>query len=161
MKIQFTKRKDGGAVLRCVRADGSATWQRQDDQRAAFFPLHDLTHYAVETELGFAHGFYGLIAAGWDIANTTGKGSRGPLPDEATEVEYIVGALGAERAGDPACPAAEFNALAGAFAKSKGRPEPRVLTEADLTRVRKRIDELFARWRDLPAGEMLELSFDR
>ena len=161
MKIQFTKRKDGGAVVRCVRADGSATWQRQDDQRAAFFPLHDLTHYAVETELGFAHGFYGLIAAGWDIANTTGKGSRGPLPDEATEVEYIVGALGAERAGDPACPAAEFNALAGAFAKSKGIPAPGALTEADLTRVRKRIDELFARWRDLPAGETLELSFDQ
>src|SRR5205085_4407492 len=161
LKIQFTKRKDGGAVVRCVRADGSATWQRQDDQRAAFFPLHDLTHYAVETELGYARGFYGLIASGWDIADTTGKGARGPLPEEAIEVEYIVGALGAERAGDPACPAEQFNALAATFARSKGRPKPRVLTEADLTRVRKRIDELFARWRDLPAGEMLELSFDR
>ena len=78
MKVQFTKRKDGGAVVRCVRADGSATWQRQDDQRAAFFPLHDLTHYAVETELGYGRGFYGLIASGWDIADTTGKGPRGP-----------------------------------------------------------------------------------
>ena len=161
MKIQFTKRKDGRALLRFIRADGSATWQRQDNQRAAFFPLHDLTHYAVETELGFAHGFYGLIAAGWDIADTTGKGSRGPLPEGAIEVEYIVGALGAERAGDPACPAEQFNALAATFAKTKGRPEPRVLTEADLTRVRNRIDELFARWRELPADATLELRFDR
>ena len=159
LKIQFTKRKDGGALLRCIRADGSATWQRQDDQRAAFFPLHDLTHYAVETELKFARGFYGLIAAGWDIEQTTGKGARGPLPDEAIEVEYIVGALGAERAGDPACPAEEFNALAAAFAKTRGRPEPRALTEVELTRVRNRIDELSAQWRELAAGATLELAF--
>ncbi|HXM32113.1 MAG TPA: hypothetical protein VN921_00550 [Chthoniobacterales bacterium] len=161
MKIQFTKRKDGGALLRCIRADGSATWQRQDDERAAFFPLHDLTHYAVESELGFARGFYGLIAAGWDIIDTTGKGASGPLPDEAIEVEYIVGALGAERAGDPAIRAEEFNHLAAAFAKTRSRPEPRPLTDADLTTVRKRIEGLSARWRDLPAGETLELSFDQ
>jgi hypothetical protein len=160
LKIQFTKRKDGGALLRCIRADGSATWQRQDDRRAAFFPLHDLTHYAVEIELKFARGFYGLIAAGWDIEQTTGKGARGPLPDEAIEVEYIVGALGAERAGDPACPAEEFNALAAAFAKTRGRPEPRALTEVELTRVRNRIDELSARWRELAAGATLELPFE-
>jgi hypothetical protein len=158
--IQFTKRKDGGALLRCVRADGSATWQRQDDNRAAFFPLHDLTHYAVESELGFARGFYGLIAEGWDIADTTGKGTRGPLPDETIEVEYIVGALSAERAGDPACTAEEFNGLAAAFAKTRKLLEPRRLTDADLTRIRSRIDELFARWRALPQGETLELSFD-
>ena len=65
--IHFTKRTDGGALLKCVRADGSTTWQRQDEKNAAFFPLHDLTHYAVETELGFRRGFYGLIAEGWDI----------------------------------------------------------------------------------------------
>jgi hypothetical protein len=157
--IQFTKRKDGRSLLRCVRADGSTTWQRQDDERAAFFPLHDLTHYAVETGLGFNHGFYGLIANGWDIADTTGKGARGPLPDEAIEVEYIVGSLGAERAGDSACGAEEFNGLAAAFAKTRGLPEPRQLTDADLTKVRSSIDELCAQWRDLASGTTLELAF--
>jgi hypothetical protein len=160
LKIQFTKRKDGGAQLRCVRVDGSATWQRQDDNRAAFFPLHDLIHYAVESELGFSRGFYGLIADGWDIADTTGKGTRGPLPDEATEVEYIVGAFGAERSSNSACTAEEFNSLAAAFAKTRNLREPRRLTDTDLTRVRSRIDELFARWRALPQGETLDLSFD-
>lgn len=159
MIIQFTKRKDGGALLRCVRADGSSTWQRQDDNRAAFFPLHDLIHYAAESELGFSRGFYGLLAVGWDIADTTGKGARGPLPEEATEVEYIVGALGAERSGGSVCTAEEFNHLAAAFAKTRHLPEPRRLTDADLTRVRSRIDELFARWRALGAGETLELVF--
>src|SRR5947207_10613282 len=63
--IEFAKRKDGNTVLRCIRDDGSTSWQRVDDNQAAFFPLHDLTHYAVETELGFGQGFYGLIADGW------------------------------------------------------------------------------------------------
>ena len=61
--LQFTKRKNGGALLRCIRADGSSTWQRHAGNRAAFFPLHDLTHYAVETELGFVRGFTLLLKA--------------------------------------------------------------------------------------------------
>jgi hypothetical protein len=157
--LQFTKRTDGGALLKCVRADGSATWQRQEGNRAAFFPLHDLAHYAVETELGFARGFYGLIAEGWEIADTTGKGARGPIPNEAIEVEYIVGSLGAERAGDDACTAQEFNQLAAAFAATRGLPKPRELTGEQLARLRPRINELGARWRDLPAGGTLELPF--
>jgi hypothetical protein len=157
--LQFTKRKDGGVLLRCIRADGSATWQRQDDNRAAFFPWHDLTHYAVETELGFGRGFYGLIADGWEIADTTGKGARGPLPEATIEVEYIVGSLGAERAGGSACTAEEFNDFASAFAKTRGRPEPRRLTDPELTRIRSRIDELFTLWRALPGGATLELTF--
>ena len=79
-------------MLRCVREDGSTTWQRNDDQHAGFFPLHDLTHYAVESELGFTQGFFGLIAHGWNIEETTGKTARGALPNEALEVEYLVAA---------------------------------------------------------------------
>jgi len=159
LNIQFTKRTDGSALLRCVRDDGSATWQKQQGNHATFFPLHDLTHYAVETELGFSHGFYGLIAAGWEIADTTGKGAQGPLPDEAIEAEYIVGSLGAERAGDSAGTAAEFNELAAAFAKTRGRPDPRPLTDGQLAKIRSRMADLFARWNDLPPGGTLELRF--
>jgi hypothetical protein len=161
LAIELTKRSDGSALLRCLRRDGSVTWQRQDEDRALFFPVHDLTHYAVETELGFGAGFYGLIAAGWDIAETTGKGARGPLPEEAIAVEYIVGSFGAERVGDPPCTAEQFNQQARAFAQTRSLPEPRPLTDAELNRVRKRIDELSARWRDLPAGETLTLPFER
>jgi hypothetical protein len=159
VKIQFTKRTDGAAVLKCVRTDDSATWQRQDDQYAAFFPLHDLTHYAVETELGFQRGFYGLIAEGWDIAETTGKTGRGSLPDEAIEVEYLVAAFSAERAGGAAATAHEFNQLAATFASAKGMPSPRQLTEDDLAKVRARFEELAMKWRMLPRGATLELDF--
>jgi hypothetical protein len=157
--LQFTKRTDGGALLKCIRADGSATWQRQDDKYAGFFPLHDLTHYAVETELGFRRGFYGLIAEGWDIADTTGKTSRGALPSETLEVEYLVSAFSAERAGGAATAAEEFNQLAATFAIAKGMPTPRSLTDPDLVKVRARFDELAMKWRALPRGATLELNF--
>jgi hypothetical protein len=159
LKIQFTKRTDGGALLKCIRADGSATWQRQDDKYAAFFPLHDLTHYAVENELGFRRGFYGLIAQGWNIDETTGKSPRGALPNEALEVEYLVSAFSAERAGGAAASAADFNHLAATFADAKRMPAPRQLLEDDLARVRTRFDELAVSWRALAAGETLELVF--
>jgi hypothetical protein len=157
--IEFAKRKDGNTVLRCVRDDGSSTWQRNENQHALFFPVHDLTHYAVETELEFRNGFYGLIAEGWDIAETTGKTPRGALPNEALEVEYLVSAFSAERmSGNPAT-ADEFNQLAATFAESKGMPAPRKLSNDELSRVRSRFDELAERWRCLPPGGILGLEF--
>jgi hypothetical protein len=137
------------------------TWQKQQGNHAAFFPFHDLTHYAVETELNFSRGFYGLIAAGWEIDETTGKTARGPLPDEAIEVEYLVSALSAERAGAAVSTAEEFNQLARTFAGAKGLSQPQSLTEADLARVRSRMDKLHLRWRALTPGDTLELAFPR
>ena len=112
MRVQITKKADGSGVLRCVRADGSVTWQKQTDRHAAFFSLHDLTHFAVETTLGYRRGFFGLIAEGWDIEDTTGKGARGPLPPEAGEAEQIVGIFSAERAGGVIWTVDEFNEFA-------------------------------------------------
>jgi hypothetical protein len=122
--IEFAKQKDGSAVLRCLRSDGSVTWQKQQGEHAAFFPLHDLTHYAVETELGFRRGLYGLIAEGWNIADTTGETGRGELPNETLAVEYLVSAFSAERASGAAPTAAEFNEHPATFARAKRNPQP-------------------------------------
>jgi hypothetical protein len=157
--IEFAKQKDGSAVLRCTRGDGSVSWQKQEGKHAAFFPLHDLTHYAVETELGFRRGFYGLIAEGWEIAETTGKTARGPLPNETLEVEYLVSAFSAERAGGTATTATEFNDLAATFARANEMPEPRKLSDEELGRVRSRFDDLAMRWRSLAPGSTLEFAF--
>ena len=159
--IQLTKRTDGGALLRCARADGSATWQKQHGRQAAFFPLHDLTHYAVETELAFRNGFYGLIAQGWEIDETTGKSARGQLPNEAIIVEHLVGQLDLERTTGVTWSAAELNMNAAEYFSRNDRPAPsRALTDADLLRVRERLRDLYARWHALRPGETLELPFD-
>ncbi len=146
--IQIKKKSDGSAALACRRADGSVTWQRQEGKQARFFPLHDLTHYAVETILGQARGFYGLVAAGWDLTDFGTPWPRGPLPIEALAMEQIVGLFDQERAAGVEWSAAEFNAhLRGAC----------IVTDEDLRRIRERRRELFARWAALPAGETLEL----
>ena len=162
LRVRFTKRAGGGVVLRCVRADGSATWQRQDGPRALFFPFHDLTHFAVETTLGFRQGFYGLLADGWDIGDTGGKGARGALPPETVLVEHLVGLLDAERVGGAApMSAAELNAQVEQLtAAGRIRVSP-AFTDAQLGAVRSRVGSLHDAWASLAAGATLELSFDR
>ena len=157
LRIQITKRADGVGLLRCVRADGSATWQKQTNRHAPFFALHDLTHFAVESTLGFQRGFFGLIAEGWEMDDTTGKGARGPLPEEAAEVEFIVGSLDRERASAAIWTADEFNEFASIHAASSGRRAPRLLSDEELARVRKRRAELFSQWHALQPGETIEL----
>ncbi len=147
LRIQITKRKDGGGVLRCTRADGSVTWQKQTDRHAAFFALHDLTHFAVESALGYRRGFYGLIAEGWDIDDTTGKGKRGKLPEEAVTVEHLVGVFDMERGSGVLITAEDL--------KQHSRP----LTDEEIVRVRTLRGELMSRWFELEPGGALELTF--
>jgi len=150
LTVQITKRKGGGSVLRCVRKDGSSTWQKQD-RHAAFFAIHDLTHFAVESVLGFRNGFFGLIAQGWDIDDTTGKGARGRLPEEAGQVEQLVGLMGAERASGEIMTAEDLTRFATL---------PSALTEDQARRVRERCGELFWQWNALPPGQTLELRWE-
>jgi hypothetical protein len=148
LQIEIVKRPDGVGVLRCTRKDGSTTWQKQA-RHAAHFALHDLTHYAVETALGYQRGFFGLIAEGWEIEDTTGNGARGDIPPEALEVERIVGLFDAERASRELWSIDYFN-----------RVVPRKLTESEVQSVRVLRAELFERWSQVLPGEALKLTFE-
>src|SRR5262245_44401892 len=161
LRVRFTKRADGAVVLQCVRKDGSATWQRHDKQ-AVFFSFHDLSHFAVETILGFSRGFYGLLADGWDIRDTTGKGTRGRLPPEAIFVEHVVGLLERERAGGAMqLSAVEFNAQMEQLLATDHLQAGRTFSDPELAAVRQRIEMLHGEWAVIPPGSTLELSFDR
>ena len=160
MMIRLTKRRDGSTVLRCDRADGTATWQRQNVRLASVFPSHDITHYVVETELGFRSGFFGLVADGWDINDTSGKGLRGPLPTEAVIVEQIVGLFDVQRTLGVEWTADEVNEHARKYVSGRGGPEMRPLTGEEIARVRERVQELVERWKKLTPDETLELPFN-
>ncbi len=147
MKIEIVKQADGSGVLRCTREDGTVAWQKQS-KHAAHFALHALTHYAVEAVFGFQHGFFGLLAAGWEVEDTTGKGARGRLPSEAVEVERIVGLFDTERGSGTLWTVEEFNAFA-----------PRELTIEQIQDVRRLRSKLFAQWLAVQPGEKLELDF--
>lgn len=155
--IRIKKGTDGRTALSCTRADGTTTWQRQEGAQATFFPKHDLTHYAVETALSQREGFYGLIAAGWNFSDFGSPWPRGRLPLEASISEMIVGFFDLERRIGERATADELNQNLAEYCAENGLPPPRQLTENDLTRVRERREEMFAKWDAVRPGDALEI----
>lgn len=158
--IRIKKGTDGRTALSCTRADGTTTWQRQEGGQAAFFPRHDLTHYAVEATLRRADGFYGLVAVGWDLPDFGTPWPRGKLPPGANISEMIVGFFDLERSTGERRTAGDLNQMLSEYCKQNGLPQEQPLTEDDIARVRAMRAELFARWDSVEPGEALEVMFE-
>jgi len=160
--IRIKKKSDGSAALTCARADGTVTWQRQDGQQGAFFPLHDLTHYAVERVLDLPRAFYGLLAEGWDLSDFGKPWPKGPLPEDALVAELIVGFFDVERATGFLATADEFNEKLRAWHADNGRPLPDFrMSDAQLARIREERAKVFELWKALSPGDTLEIPFER
>ena len=155
MQIRFQKGEGGAGTLRCLRSDGTETWTTLK----SITPHHDLTHYAVETTLGYQWAFYGLIAQGWNIEDFTTRlanGSFRATPDEALQAENLVILLQGEYVSgreqeDPA-------ALAGASCGAHNVPGPIVSAE-QLAEIRANIRSCCGQWERLTSGEILDLPF--
>ena len=160
LRIRIKKHADGSGALTAVRPDGSVTWQRQKTTVSAFFALHDLTHYAVESVLGYSQAFYELLASGWDISDFGKPWARGPLPRQAGDAELIVGFLDTERASGERMSAEEFNGKAKLYFETHKIPGDLNLTDEHLINIRKRRTELFEQWAAIAPGGTLELEFD-
>jgi hypothetical protein len=159
LTVRFKKNADGTSALTCVRPDGSTTWHSPKGAQGRFFALHDLTHFAVESTLRIAKGFYGIVASGWDISEFGAPERRGQLPPEAGWVEVIVGFLDMERASGETFDAAECNEKVRLYYEANGGAPVRDLTDADLNAIRDARRDLFARWAAVAPGETLELEF--
>jgi hypothetical protein len=101
-----------------------------------------------------------LIAEGWDFTDFGVPWPRGPIPADADPSELIVGLLDSERTAGVEWTTDEFNAHAAQFFQTHGVPSPVNVTGPQLTRIRERMADLFARWDAVPPGEAMELSFD-
>ena len=134
LTIKFSKRRDGSIISRFERADGTATWQRKEGAQANFFAAHDLTHYALETTLGYRRGFYGLVAEGWDLSDFGTPWPRGPLPADAEPAELIAGLLDGERAAGERSSAAEFNEKIAMYYASQTAVSGRLTTSRNHSR---------------------------
>jgi hypothetical protein len=152
MMIQLRKGRDGPATLACVRADGSRTWSKVHP----FFPVHDLTHCAVESVLGFREAFFGLVASGWALDDFA---PRVPLPREARLAECIVGVFDLERAQPAPYSAAQFNEMVSASLQGQGLGTFRHITDPELTRVRELRSRWSRSWAALELGGTLEIPF--
>ena len=158
--IRIKKAADGRTALSCTRPDGTTTWQRLQGGRAAFFPRHDLTHYAVETVLRFHSGFFGLVAQGWDLSDFGTPWPRGPLPPEGNLVEMIVSFFDRERATGLIENAEQLRAQLASYSGEETTIPIPSITDDDLLRVRERRAELFERWNAVVPGGTLEVIFD-
>jgi hypothetical protein len=161
LSIRLTRRGDGSVLLELRRADGTTTWQKRSGPAAEFFAVHDLTHYAVETELGFRRAFYGLVAEGWDLSDFGTPWPRGPMPADALPAEVIVGCFDAARAAREPLTADACNASAASYFQNAGLSPPAVLTDDAIARVRDRLAELVWQWQSLPPRGTMELAFIR
>jgi hypothetical protein len=156
--VRIKKKTNGEAALTCQRADGSVTWQRQEGQLARFFPLHDLTHFAVESVLGFDAAFFGLISTGWDISDFTRAGKR--ITEQARLAELIVGFFDLEHRTGHLGDAAEFASKTATFYEEHKLPPTSFrMTDEQILAIRAKCATLFAAWRAVPPGETLELQF--
>ncbi|MGH7647428.1 MAG: hypothetical protein ACREND_04885 [Gemmatimonadaceae bacterium] len=163
--IRIKRAADGSAALTCVRADGSVTWQRQLGPLGAFFPTHDLTHYVVETTLGYRQGFYGLIADGWEITDFADQETKHDIPREAREAELVVGVFEMEhRMGADWSPAEirdQGERYAASTRPARNRLALPALSDEVIARVRATRAALFEKWAATAPGDTLELPFSR
>ena len=158
--VRIKKGTDGRTALSCVRPDGTVTWQRQEGGQAAFFPRHDLTHLAVESVLGHRHGFYGLVADGWNLSDFGTPWPRGPIPLEANLSEITVGFFDRERGSGIIGQAGELNQHLTQYCAENALPNPPHYSEDDLLRVRQKRGELFSKWDAVKPGDTLEVEFE-
>ncbi len=152
LQIELKKVSAERSALTCRRPDGTATWLRVP----SFFPLHDLTHFAVESELGLREGFFGLIAAGWNLEDFTQAGVAARLPVEGLLAENLVGNI--ERLDDDLSET-EFSAALTDSLTAQGLPPYRRVAAVELARIRAQRAALIVQWRALPVGETLRLAF--
>lgn len=178
VQILFAKAKDPSSkdVLTCVREDGSRTWSRLH----AAFPIHDMTHYAVESEMRAKDGFFGLIAQGWDIGDFGIPEKRARMPLEALWVEHVVGIVWREfvtreisdYANFAAAISATLTALRESIKQNSQRQGPRAeyseqersilekgIPPESRTNIMRRMGELAATWAQTPPGSHVELTF--
>jgi hypothetical protein len=167
VSLRLKKGRDGPSALAIIRPDGSAAVQRVPDA----FPVHDLTHYSVESVLQLRQSFLTLMGNGWEFGDFGAPWPRGSLPAEAAWTEEVVGLFWQERWPNGIFRTLEeLNQAVGVIAgklretrTSHGAADPalleRRLTEPEVEEVRRLLGALIARWHALEAGETLVLLF--
>ena len=160
MLIQFTKGNAKPSTLKCIRSDGSSTWTKI--QPAIEF--HDLAHYVVETELGFAKAFYGLVASGYNIEDFELPREQRPeallpanLPAEALQTEHIVNLLQVHL--NHTDKEMDFMETLRNILKEHEIEFPKKLDARSLQSIQLRLNGLLLSWKQLEPGDSLQLNF--
>jgi hypothetical protein len=156
MRVQFKKAADGRHVLSCERTDGTKTWMHVQPA----IVTHDFVHFALEATLGLTHGFWGLIARGWNLTAFMEAGATKMLPEEAAWAEFAVAAIWRDSWGQPPLDADGVIEELAVRTEMHGWKVKRSITPDELAQIRARIAELNGRWIAVEPGDTLSLAFD-
>jgi len=155
LTLRFTRLSPTHHRFEYRRADGSGEAIEMETRSLL---VHDLLHYAVESEAGLRGSFYGVLGkiGGYEELSVAGGAALG---GEIAITERVVGALtGAARRED--LDEAAFVAQVTEFLDAYEGRAPRWLTPALVAAVRERMRQLLGRWRATPFGQTMELDFD-
>ena len=155
MLIRLTRLTNERHRLELIRDDGTREALELETRSAL---LHDLVHYAVETEAGLNASFYGRLARGETYEALT----AGPAADpEAMQTEAVVGRLQGIAKNDtwPSVDPASFAESLAAGFSSLGHEPPAWLTGDLIVRVRERLRRVQGQWRATPFHQTLALEF--
>jgi hypothetical protein len=157
LQLRLKKGNDGRvASFALHRRDGTFTVMRNVH---AFFPVHDLTHYAVENTLHYRRGFFALVCEGWNFEDFGTPWPRGRLPDDLDPAEQIVGLFDLERATGHRITAEDVNATLDQYRRSHPGTSALPLTPRQVDTIRARVQDYTARWHALAPGETLTLDY--
>jgi hypothetical protein len=155
MLIRISKHTGKPNVIKYIRDDGTETWMQTDD----FFVRHDLSHFALETVLGYKTAFNGMINSGMDIKDFENREKRRAMKvtDEAGYAENMANLfLGEVVQGN----FEDFNAVQQqTLAYTNDGIPPIDLADEKIQAVRKYFRQLLAEWELLPSGQTMELVF--
>jgi hypothetical protein len=153
MRIAFLKISDERHTLEIIRDDGR---REQVECETRSYLVHDLLHYAVETEAALDGGFWGNLARGktlLDMNDRTGKAMQAENPEMAA-IEGLVGPLSAAVKGRSA---AEMVAGFSVYAAAMQSTAPEWLTERFVAAVQERMRKLMGEWKAIPFGGVMTL----
>jgi hypothetical protein len=144
MIVRFTRLNPTHHRFEVIRDDGGRE-TRELETRSML--MHDLVHFALESEGRLSHGFYGALARG--AAYET---------QAAGEVEQLVGPLQGLLRGefDPVTFIERFRAVR----ENTAEPMPDWLTADLITRTSQHFHRLRGQWRATPFGQTMELTID-
>jgi hypothetical protein len=154
MRISFVKQSDEAYALEIVREDGRPE-RAVCETRSTL--LHDLLHFAVESEAGLMGGCWGRLAQGTTLAEMNDR--TRPVGSESAElaaIEQLVGALhGATKGRSPE----ELVSGMRRFAEALDSSLPDWLTEPFVARVQERLRQLRGRWNATAWGARMDLDW--
>lgn len=155
MLVRLTRLTNERHRLELVRGDGTREAHELETRSTL---LHDLVHYAVETEAGLEASFYGRLASGTTYEALT---TEPPVDREALQTEQVVVRIQGVAKNDSWASVDPENFAASIIEgmRSIGDEPPAWLTGDLIVRVQKCLRRVQGQWRATPFHHSLVLEF--